>query len=103
MIKKTAVFTAVKIALVVVAVGIIGWLGYNMVQNNNKLATVKPTPQSQAVPVIGTSASIDSLTTQDANSETAIDSSHMNQDQTNTQATTTAAGNIGGAYDESNF
>ena len=107
MIKKIDGFTAIEVAIGVVVLGLGGCIGYGFFLNSHQLGTtnqtVQPDQQTQVLAPIGTTANIDNLMAQDADSETSIDTSHMSTDQTNVRTTDTAASNIGGAYNESSF
>lgn len=103
--KKQAGFSVVELLLVLVMVALLVGLGYLFYQRRQKAATTTTTStQSQTVaPTAGTTASIDSLTGQDASSESTIDQKHTSGEGTTAQSANSAAANVGGAYNESSL
>lgn len=99
---------SVEIVLIIIVIVLLAGLGYLFYKNKHtKTAsvTVTKTTASQATPVAaaGTTAAIDSLTTQDAASESAIDQKHAGNENTAAQSANAAAANVGGAYNESSL
>ena len=115
MIKIEHGFSAIEGLLVIVVLVVIGGVGYTVLNRGHKTASVDKTatthaatqPESQTAATdkplapVGTTESIDSLTTQDINSESSIDSAHSASEQATDQNANSAAANIGGAYNES--
>lgn len=98
-------FTVVEVILVLAVLVVIGGVSYAVLHRASRsVASSQTAPTSQApAAAVGTTQSIDNLMAQDAASESAIDTRHTSNDQTNAQSTNGAAANVGGAYDESTF
>jgi hypothetical protein len=101
-------FSAIAGLLVIIVISLVGGIGYYVVSQNNKAQKTAVESSGAAnsttyVPAAGTTGSIDSLTAQDAASESKIDDQYGNNDQTAAQSATPAANAIGGSYDESSL
>jgi hypothetical protein len=110
-------FSHIEGFLVVLVLVVIGGVGYSVIHRSHKVnsetskpavttpvsSTTQTTPAAQPLSTVGTTQGIDSLTAQDAGSESSIDSKHSNSDQTTTQSANGAASNVGGAYNESSI
>lgn len=95
-------FSAIETVLIVVIVALIGGLGYWVYHQRQ----TKKTTASQSVQTAKSSAAsdqVDSLLQQDADDESNIDARHESSEQTTAQSADSAASNIGGAYNETNF
>lgn len=97
-------------SLAVVGIGAVGYLTAHrfMTQSSSSVASTHTTPAAQqqaapAAPALGTTASIDSLTAEDASSEASINAKYEQSDQSAAQTTDRAAANVEGAYDESTY
>lgn len=107
-------FSPVFILLVVAIIGLVGTVGYYVYSNNKPAKTVTKTTvtktttdttatdQKTAVPT-GTTATIDTLTLQDASGEASIDSKYADTEQTTAQSANSAAASVGGSFDESSL
>lgn len=99
----------VLFALAIVGVGAISFLAsqHFMTKTSSTVASTTQTQssaqQAATVPAVGTTASIDALTNEDASGEAAINAKYEQADQSSSQATNEAAANIGGAYNESTY
>ena len=97
-------FTVIEGILVIVVLVVIAGVGYATFNVNSKAAT-KDQFSSATAPITTASTSsiqnIDTLTAQDANNESTIDSTHAVSDQTSAQSSSNAAANVGGSFDES--
>ena len=104
---KDAGFSAIELLLVIVVIALLVGLGYIFYQRKHKAASVSATTnvvKSQTVaPATGTTSSIDTLTKQDASSESSIDQKHTDSEGTTAQSANPAAANVGGAYNESSL
>ncbi|MEI7682683.1 MAG: prepilin-type N-terminal cleavage/methylation domain-containing protein [Candidatus Saccharibacteria bacterium] len=103
-------FSAIELVVIVVVIALLAGLGFMFFQRKNKStsstnSTASTTVKSQfAAPIAaGTTASIDSLVSKDASSESTIDQKHTASEGTAAQSTSSAAANIGGAYNESSL
>lgn len=117
MTKTEQGFSVIEGLLVVVVVGVIAGVGYGTLHHKRSVASVNTDTKSnsqastlpqtaatnQPIVATGTSQSIDDLTTQDASSESSIDSKHSTNDQSTAQNDTNAASDVEGAYNESTF
>lgn len=104
--KKEAGFSAIEFLLVVVVIGLLAGLGFMFYKRQHKSVTPSSVTVSKTqtvAPTAGTAASIDSLTSQDAASESSIDQKHTSSESTTAQSSNAAAANLGGAYNESSL
>ncbi|HSX53301.1 MAG TPA: prepilin-type N-terminal cleavage/methylation domain-containing protein [Patescibacteria group bacterium] len=98
-------FAMVEALLVIIIIGLVVGVGYWVAtqRNSTKSPTSSAIPAGQAAAPVGTAAAIDTLTQQDAQSETAIYTKGDTTDQSNAQSTNSALTNLGGAYNETNL
>ena len=98
-------FSAVETVLVVVILAAIVGVGYYVWHQGQSSTTLSDNGNSSKTTKApaGTSASIDQLTTQDAQTETAADNAADGQTSQNATSANTALTNVGGAYNESNL
>lgn len=101
----SAGFTLVETVLVLVILAAIVGVGVYVVrQKQNANSTLSGTSSGLRTKApAGTSASIDQLTGQAAQTEAGADSSADNQTQQNATSANTAVSNVGGAYDEASL
>ena len=92
-------FSHIEGLLILVVLVVIGAVGYGVMLHGHTVASV--TTPTKTLSTVGSSQNIDNLTTQDASSESSIDSKYSTSDQTTSQSANNAASNVGGAYDES--
>lgn len=102
--KRQEGFSAVEIVLVLVIVAAVVGVGYYVWHQgqSNQLSNNSSTPATTKAPA-GTSASIDQITTQDAQTETAVDNGADKQTGQNATSADTALNNVGGAYNETSL
>lgn len=101
-------FAVVEAVLVLVIVaGVIGAGAYVYSTHHKKSTTdaslTSSSSTNQAVPLNGTTSSINQLTQQDAQVEGNVDKSADAQSQATAASANTAASNVGGAYNENNL
>lgn len=88
------------IILLVLAVLVVGGIGYMVYKNNHKtVVTVTKTTATFSGPTAG----VDTANDQELNGETAADNQTTTSDQSTASTINQAAGNVGGAYDESSY
>jgi FlaG/FlaF family flagellin (archaellin) len=73
------------------------------VPSTSSVASKTPTPAVSVAPAPGSTASINSLTTQDSSSESSINTTYENSNVVADQASNQAAVGVGSAYDESSY
>ena len=91
-------FTAVEAVLVIVVLAAVVGVGIFVVHREHAANT---TANTQAAAPAGTSASVDQLTQQDAQTEAAVDGQGDSQVQQDALSANSAVSNVGGAYNES--
>jgi FlaG/FlaF family flagellin (archaellin) len=99
-------FTAIELLLMIAVVAIVGGLVYvYILRSNNSSNSATPTAStSQGVSApAGTTSSITQITEQDAQTEIGVDKSADSQTQQNADSANSAANDVGGAYNASNF
>ncbi len=100
---KTDGFALVEVVLLVVAVTAIAGVGvYVLHHRHGAKATLSNNAQTVA-PAAGTTASVDQLTQQDANTETGVDNAADASTQQNATSANAAISNVGGAYNEASY
>jgi len=105
---NNAGFAAVEAVLLVVILAIIGGVGAYVAQQKHAADATLTSASAKATQVktpvtAGTTASIDQLTRQDAQTEANIDKSADSQTQQNATSSNSAVTNVGGAYNETNL
>lgn len=102
-------FAVVEAVLVLVIVaGVIGagayvYSAHHKKSTDTEASVTNTSSTTQAVPLNGTTSSIDQLTQQDAQSEANVDKSADAQSQSAATSANAAASNVGGAYNENNL
>lgn len=97
-------FSFIEAALVIVALVIVGAVGYLFYHNSTKKpVSTAQSSVSQVVTPAGTTASIAQLAQQGADTEANIDSSSDNQTEQNAVSSDSAVSNVGSAYNENNL
>jgi hypothetical protein len=98
----------VLFALAIVSVGALGFIAVHHIMTKSSSPVASTTPaqsstQQSVAPAVGTTASIDALTTADAASEASINTKYEQADQTSVDTTNKAAAGVEGAFDESTY
>ncbi|MBC7546785.1 hypothetical protein H7171_03510 [Candidatus Saccharibacteria bacterium] len=106
-------FSVIEGLLAVVVLVVISGVGYSIYHRSHSVASTGKASTSsspaatvdasaaQSIAPIGTTASVDNVTVQDANSESGIDAKHASSDQSSSTNSDGAATDVGGAYNES--
>lgn len=102
--RVTPGFAAIGIGIVIAVIVVAGALGYVFYQKSTKqTADATSTKNTAATAQPGTMSSIDQLTTQDAATESGVDSSADTAATTDATSADDAINNLGSAYDENSF
>ncbi len=96
-------FAALLVIVIVLGISGVGYYVYHQNHKGTGAANTSANPQSANTVQAGTTAAIDSLTSQDSKAEDAIDAKYQNSDQTTVKSANGAAANLNGAYDESTY
>lgn len=105
---RTPGFAALEAVLVIVVIAGIVAAGLYVFNKKHQVASTSnaantASSQPATPPINGTSASVSQLAQQAANTEASVDTSNDAQAQQSITAANSAAGNVGGAYNENNL
>lgn len=101
-------FTVIAGLLVVIIIGLVGGIGYYVLDQHDKaqktaIESSGAANSTVAAPAVGTTESIDSMTNLDTASEAKINNQFSVSEQASAESTAPAANAVGGSYDESSL
>ena len=98
-----AVVEALLVVIIIAAVIGVGYYVLHQKKQATKLVSQGSTSNAASAPVTGTTASVDQLTQQESQSETAASNSADSQLEANANNAASNTSGVGGAYNEANY